>query len=327
MHIIGDGDPSKVVCSGDCLDRVVCIGDITVFIDTKEARPGELEVHCIGPGGKVMKCELCDQNDGIHTASVNIQEASEYFLRVSYNKEHVPGSPFLLKVSDPSKVICSGEGLKRGTLGSEILSVIDTRWAGPASELTVECKGPSTVAQCKLYQCQNETFNLKVQPQEAGKHDLEIRYCGQHVPGSPFMLEVKVPLDASKVRVTGPGLRHGVLATFQSMFTVETTDVGMGELDVQVWGPAGAAHVDITEKPESRMIVCSYETLTPGKHVICIMWSGKDILGSPFNVSYLTQTLSFHVFYKTRNFQASKNQGIEPTDIIFASKTGLSVLG
>ena len=32
--------------------------------------------------------------------------------------------------SNASKVVCSGEGLRAGTMGKEIKCVIDTRWEG-----------------------------------------------------------------------------------------------------------------------------------------------------------------------------------------------------
>lgn len=45
--------------------------------------------------------------------------------------------------------------------------------------------------------------------------------------------------DASKVRVYGPGVNHGVLATYQSRFMCETKGAGAGQLTVRVRGPKG----------------------------------------------------------------------------------------
>lgn len=61
--------------------------------------------------------------------------------------------------------------------------------------------------------------------------------------GSPFMLRVSQQPDASKVRVTGPGVEHGILATFQSRFIVETRGAGAGQLTVRIRGPKGKAIV------------------------------------------------------------------------------------
>lgn len=45
--------------------------------------------------------------------------------------------------------------------------------------------------------------------------------------------------DATKVRVHGPGIEHGVLATFQSRFLCDTRGAGAGQLTVRVRGPKG----------------------------------------------------------------------------------------
>lgn len=96
------------------------------------------------------------------------------------------------------QVLCSGEGLRQGVVGREIRSWIDTRRAGPG-ELTAHCTGPRKVAYCELYDHGDATFTLNVKPQEPGRHALTVKYAGQHVPGSPFVLKVAGAPDASKV--------------------------------------------------------------------------------------------------------------------------------
>ncbi|KAJ8873546.1 hypothetical protein PR048_024364 [Dryococelus australis] len=84
-------------------------------------------------------------------------------------------------VSDASRVICSGDGLRVGTVGKEIRSFINTRQAGPG-ELTAHCVGPHKVAYCELYDHGDGTFTLNVKPQEAGRHALTVKYGGQYCP-------------------------------------------------------------------------------------------------------------------------------------------------
>lgn len=66
--------------------------------------------------------------------------------------------------------------------------------------------------------------------------------------GSPFQLKVGAQPDASKVRVTGPGVEHGILATYQSRFIVETRGAGAGQLTVRIRGPKGRHHWNILRK-------------------------------------------------------------------------------
>jgi len=141
-------------------------------------------------------------------------------------------------IGDASKVICTGDGLRVGTVGKDIRSFIDTRRAG-AGELTAQCVGPRKTAYCELYDHGDGTFTLNVRPQESGRHGLSIRYSGDHVPGSPFNLKVIGLPDPSKVKVYGPGIEHGVLASFQSRFICDTRGAGAGQLTVRVRGPKG----------------------------------------------------------------------------------------
>lgn len=95
------------------------------------------------------------------------------------------------------------------------------------------------MAYCELYDHGDGTFTLNVKPQESGRHILTVKYGGEHVTGSPFALRVAGAPDPSKVRVYGPGVEHGVLATFQSRFICDTRGAGAGQLTVRVRGPKG----------------------------------------------------------------------------------------
>jgi filamin len=140
--------------------------------------------------------------------------------------------------SDPTKVIVTGDGLKFGVFGEEIKAVIDTRGAG-AGELTANCTGPQKVAFCEFFDHKDGTFTVYVKPQEPGKHVLQIRYNGEHVPGSPFVVKISGPPDASKVKIAGPGIYDGVLSTFKSRFACDTKGAGAGQLTVRIRGPKG----------------------------------------------------------------------------------------
>lgn len=139
----------------------------------------------------------------IWRASYTLNTPGNYLLSVLWAGRPVKGCPIVVEAkggADASKVLCSGEGLRQGVVGREIRSWIDTRRAGPG-ELTAHCTGPRKVAYCELYDHGDATFTLNVKPQEPGRHQLTIKYAGQHVQGSPFILKVAGAPDASKVRV------------------------------------------------------------------------------------------------------------------------------
>ncbi|KAH3821614.1 hypothetical protein DPMN_123379 [Dreissena polymorpha] len=60
-----------------------------------------------------------------------------------------------------------------------------------------------------------------------------------YFPGSPFTFKVNSRPEASKVRVHGPGVENGILATYVSKFIVETKGAWAGQLTVRIRGPKG----------------------------------------------------------------------------------------
>lgn len=98
-----------MLCSGEGLRNGVVGREIRSWIDTRRAGPGELTAHCTGPR-KVAYCELYDHGDATFTLNIKPQEPGKHALTIKYGGQHVPGSPFGLKVAgapDASKVISS----------------------------------------------------------------------------------------------------------------------------------------------------------------------------------------------------------------------------
>ena len=50
-------------------------------------------------------------------------------------------------------------------------------------ELVAHCMGQYKEAYCELFDHRDGTFTLNVQPQEPGRHELHIKYDGEHVTG------------------------------------------------------------------------------------------------------------------------------------------------
>lgn len=204
-----------------------------------------------------------------------------------WSERQVKGCPLKVMVAascDAARVLCSGDGIRGGTVGKEIKAFIDTRKGGPG-ELTAHCMGPHKMAHCELYDHRDGTFTLYLKPQEGGRHLLTVKYGGDHIPGSPYTLRIAGAPDASKVRVYGPGIEPGVLAVYQSRFICDTRGAGAGQLTVRIRGPKGAFRVEMQrESQKDRTILCKYDPTEPGDYRIEVKWSGEHVPGSPFMV-------------------------------------------
>lgn len=63
-------------------------------------------------------------------------------------------------------------------------------------ELTASCLGPTKPATCELKDRHDGTFVLVVVPQETGRHVVNVKYGGDHVPGTFSLLNaVRGQLD------------------------------------------------------------------------------------------------------------------------------------
>lgn len=66
------------------------------------------------------------------------------------------------------------------------------------------------ITDAEIVEHDKNTYCVRFVPQEMGVHTVDVKYRGQHVPGSPFQFTVG-PLGeggADKVRAGGPGLER-----------------------------------------------------------------------------------------------------------------------
>jgi len=70
----------------------------------------------------------------------------------------------------------------------------------------------------------NMTYSCSYTPTIEGQYTVNIKFAGQHVPKSPFIVGVKGKAgDPSKVTASGPGLeQHGVIERKKTHFEVFT---------------------------------------------------------------------------------------------------------
>ncbi|KAL4220761.1 hypothetical protein ACF0H5_021155 [Mactra antiquata] len=280
-------DASKLILTGRGLKEAVVREEAEFVIDGSQAGRGNPDVVLSGVRAEVNVNVSPIGNGRFRCTYVPILPGA-YLLHITWNGRQLRGSPYKVNVIGafyPNRVVVSGVG--GAILGREMNVGIDTRKAGPG-ELTAYCMGPHQVAYCELEDNHDGTFRLAVKAQESGRHVLQIKYGGEHVQGSPFIYKVTAQPDASKVRVHGPGVEHGILATYISRFIVETRGAGAGQLTVRIRGPKGAFQVEMyRDSQRDRTILCKFDPTECGLYIISVKWSGVDVPGSPFHVHIL----------------------------------------
>ena len=222
----------------------------------------------------------------VFRVSYTAKVAGVFSLNVLWAGRQVAGCPLELKIA--AKADAGRVKLllpKSVSAGRKCQSEVQLAEAGPG-QLSAHLVGPNgQVITCQLSAVANQRQTVTFVPQVVGKHTFTVRFAGQHVPGSPFELQVNSAPDASKVKVCGPGMEHGVLPLYQSRFICDTSGAGAGELTVRVRGPKGAFRVEMGRDPiKDRSIICKYDPTEPGHYRIEVKWSGDHVPNSPFDV-------------------------------------------
>ncbi|NWI88163.1 FLNA protein, partial [Pitta sordida] len=146
-------------------------------------------------------------------------------------------------------------------------------------EITGEVRMPSgKTARPSITDNKDGTVTVHYAPSEKGLHEMDIRYDGNHIPGSPLQFYVDA-INPRHVSAYGPGLSHGMVNK-PCTFTIVTKDAGEGGLSLAVEGPS-KAEITCQDNKDGTCTV-SYLPTAPGDYSIIVRFDDKHIPGSPF---------------------------------------------
>uniref|UniRef100_A0A7N6FKU4 Calponin-homology (CH) domain-containing protein n=1 Tax=Anabas testudineus TaxID=64144 RepID=A0A7N6FKU4_ANATE len=358
------GDASKVKVYGQGLVEGHTFEVAEFIVDTRNAGYGGLGLSIEGPSKVDINCE--DVEDGTCKVTYCPTEPGNYIINIKFADQHVPGSPFTVKVfgegrmkesitrkrQAPSiatvgstcdlnlkipgnwfQMVSAQERLTRTFTRSshtytrtERTEISKTRggetkrevrveestqvggdpfrdvfgdflgreslsgFSGEASnqEMTAQVTSPrGKTEDAEIIKGEESTYSVRFIPQEMGPHTVNVKYRGQHVPGSPFQFTVG-PLGeggAHKVRAGGTGLDRGV-AGIPAEFSIWTREAGAGGLSIAVEGPS-KAEITFEDRKDGSCGV-AYVVQEPGDYEVSIKFNDEHIPDSPFIVPVAT---------------------------------------
>uniref|UniRef100_A0A8C6DW88 Filamin B n=1 Tax=Moschus moschiferus TaxID=68415 RepID=A0A8C6DW88_MOSMO len=280
---IGDARRAKVYGRGLSEGRTFEMSDF--IVDTRDAGYGGISLAVEGPSKVDIQTE--DLEDGTCKVSYFPTVPGVYIVSTKFADEHVPGSPFTVKISGEGRVKESITRTSRAPSVATVGSICDLNLKIPeidSSDMSAHVTSPSgRVTEAEIVPVGKNSHCVRFVPQEMGVHTVSVKYRGQHVTGSPFQFTVG-PLGeggAHKVRAGGPGLERGE-AGVPAEFSIWTREAGAGGLSIAVEGPSKAEITFDDHKNGSCGV--SYIAQEPGNYEVSIKFNDEHIPESPYLV-------------------------------------------
>ncbi|XP_059218763.1 filamin-A isoform X5 [Stomoxys calcitrans] len=248
----------------------------------------------------------------------NVDEQSMMTYLSQYpNAKLKQGAPLRPKTNPnsipPPRVRAYGPGIEPigPVVGAPANFTVETFSAGKGS-VDVEVISPDGLvepADVRFNNDKNLTYSISYVPKMEGEHKVMVKFSGRDIPKSPFPVKVEGHAgDASKVKVTGPGVQpSGVVISKPTFFDILTHDAGRGVPEVIIIDPANhktsvAAKVRQLENDVWR---CEYVSAMQGLHSVNVFYAGTPIPNSPFPVKIAPLSDAKRVRASGRGLQAA----------------------
>ncbi|CAI5636681.1 unnamed protein product [Oreochromis niloticus] len=282
IHALPTGDASKCLVTvsigghglGSGIGPTIQIGEETVItVDAKAAGKGKVTCKVSTPDGAELDVDVVENADGTFDIYYTAPEPGKYVITIRFGGEHIPNSPFhVVATDDPISPVDGLEPMLRP------FSLV-IPFTVQKGEITGEVRMPSgRTAQPNITDNKDGTVTVKYSPTERGLHEMDIKYDGNHIPGSPLQFYVDA-INSGHVTAYGPGLSHGTMNR-PATFTIVTKDAGEGGLSLAVEGPS-KAEISCKDNKDGTCTV-SYLPTAPGDYNIIVKFDDKHIPGSPF---------------------------------------------
>ncbi|XP_072402896.1 filamin-A isoform X1 [Diabrotica undecimpunctata] len=220
-------DPACVHASGNGLKEVKTGVKTDFIVDTVNAGSGTLAVNIDGPSKVSMDCTEVEEGYKVRYTPL---APGDYYISIKYNNHHIVGSPFKVtskgdkKVadiggqessstvvetvaktgkannnkgpvlpafkSDASKVLSKGMGLKKAYLGKQNQFTVSAQNAG-VNILFVGIHGPKGPCEEVFIKHQGHNqYAVNYMVRDRGDYLVIVKWGDDHIPGSPFKVEV-----------------------------------------------------------------------------------------------------------------------------------------
>ncbi|CAL8084394.1 unnamed protein product [Calicophoron daubneyi] len=287
-------DPSRVRCYGSGLEpRGARVQQPATFIvDTTQAGDAPIQVATVDRLNRSTPAQVVPRpgQPGIYDVTYVPISEGPCRIEVKQGNVHVARSPFtqhVLPAFETGKVVVTGEGVHPtrplGLPATQPTSfVVDTRDAG-MGDLELSVSDPEAQPlQLEVVDNGDGTYVCHYRPMVIGRHTVRVKFGGQEIPESPYMVPVAPSGRADLCRIES-GNEGRIPVGQECVITVNTAQAGIGQVTCRIITPSGAtADVEIHEAPNGRVNIF-YTPPIRGDYLVEVRFGGDLVPNGRFN--------------------------------------------
>ncbi|KAL4704817.1 hypothetical protein ACJJTC_001292, partial [Scirpophaga incertulas] len=252
---------------------------VEFIVDCSAAGPGHLELEVSGGNGALVASSVRPLGGYRYSATFQPRVLRPHSVRVTFNDEHVPGSPW--KVEVMAGPAAGGGGEPTRLIPARVPAVFEISTApGTAAfskndvgvSVTAPSRRPVTARVLDVTE-RPGVFRIEFTPDEVGTHLIDVSIADDKLAAGPLVAKV---YDASLIKVTDVG---NAFVGQQCQFRVDASAAGEGQLEISINEGEVPNHVQVVGG--GRCLVF-WRPESPTPHRVDIKFNGEPVPSSPF---------------------------------------------
>ena len=269
-------DPLKCfLFDSNDLDQPIHVDqEVTFGVNTTKGGAGKLNVSVITPDDKPAPfLDVTRPNPGLHYVSYTPTTVGLHQINLEWGAGVIPGSPLHLNVQDPAVPIYHN---------GKPITIQLKKVQGPLSELraTATHVRSNTNFDVVFNRVRKGEFMLVFEADKPGMYRVNIYQSDVEIEGSPYFVRYAAPANPSACVVSSSTSCTHIGETIE--LTLDASKAGFGEISVHPIVPHSGldSTVNIRDRRDGSYLI-QYTPQAVGQHRIHVMWSDKDVPGSP----------------------------------------------
>lgn len=286
-------DPTKVKVNRAAIENATYLvkQPLQFVVSAAHAGEGDIDASIRNPNGE-EKLEVKDKGGRSYLLSYSPKEGGSHAINITFDGRKIPDVPVRIFVDDSNraeKIVVTQPIPSK--IGAYVVNTpyeykVITADAG-LDELVVTSVGAKTGLKpsVRVSQDGSERYSALITAESPDKYSVNIQWGGEHVPGSPFKINIEGQPQPEKVVCKGPHYKIG--SSDPVTLEANAENAGAGKLSATCVGDtSGDVPVKISESAPKKYLV-SFSPPRDDIYSLSILWELENVSESPFKINLI----------------------------------------